>query len=87
MASCSLLWVLPPFPPFQIGRRWGRVKRDGFREGLLCEGEWEQVPAWKAGVQRFFLGHHSIAAGHCRLVKTLRLAPHLCGVIMCATRI
>lgn len=42
VASCSLLYLLPsPRLPF----RAGGDKRHGFSEGLLDEGEWEQVLA------------------------------------------
>lgn len=46
----------------------------GVEKVNLCEGEWEKVLAWKAGVQRLCLGRGSIAAGCGSLVNTLSVA-------------
>ena len=49
-------------------------KAMGVEKVNLCEGEWEKVLAWKAGVQRLCLGRGSIAAGCGSLVNTLSVA-------------
>lgn len=76
VAFCSLLCLwLSPLLPF----RAGGVKRDGFREGLLYEGEWG-VLAWK--VFRVCARAMAVAvAALCR--RCLCLTP--CGAITCAT--
>lgn len=76
VAFCSLLcWWLSPLLPF----RAGGVQRDGFREGLLDEGEWG-VLAWK--VLRMRARAMAVAVpAQCRRCPCL--TP--CGAVTCAT--
>lgn len=58
------------------------MKRDRFREGLLCEGEGEEVLAWKAGAQRVCVSM-SHDFGHCSLVQTLTVSHSMWCHYMC----